>query len=225
MMGKFRDEQLTRIDHWIAGWWLLNLVLFLHVVLLDPPLWVTYFYNVFLYGIGALISYYSKLVRKIFVLATIAGILELGVDHFLVSVTGTLVYPTSLPMLLSSPVYMPLSWAIVTTQLGYLAVRLARIGGRYVAAIGPSLLAMSLIGFYEYGAFKAGIWEYVSAPLYMLGHVPLYVVIAEGLMFATLYEFVRLERPVLAGFGFAVVISVCYAGTFYVFAIAGAILS
>ncbi len=219
-MGGF----LTRTDRWILGWWLVNLVVFLHVVLFETPLWLTYVYNGLLYGIGALISYRSKLVRNVFVLGTVAGVLELGVDHFLVAYTGTLVYPESLPMLLSSPLYMPLAWAIVTTHLGYVGIRLGQRYGRTAAAAGPALAAVLVIGFYEYGAFHAGIWEYVSAPLLMLGHVPLYIVVAEGIMFATLHEFVRFERPILAGIGFAGVITVSFVGTYALFAALGTVL-
>lgn len=220
-MSVNRSIGLTKTDRRILGWWIVNLVVFLHVVLFETPLWVTYVYNGLLYAIGAVISYYSKPVRNVFVLATVAGILELGVDHVLVSFTETLVYPESLPMLVSSPLYMPLSWAIATTHLGYIGLRLSQIYGRKAAAIGPSLAALLLIGFYEYGAFHAGIWEYVDAPLLLLGHVPLYIVVAEGIMFATLHEFVRLDRPLIAGVGFAFVVTLSFVGTYVLFATAG----
>lgn len=200
----------------MAAWFLVNLVVFLHVVLFEIPLWVTYAYNGLLFVLGAAISSREPVVRSIFVLGTIAGLLELGVDHFLVDYTGTLEYPTGEAMLLSSPAYMPLSWAIVTTQLGYVGVRLNDIFGRRVAAVGPGLAAMGLVGFYEYGAYMAGIWEYVEAPLVMLGHVPLYIVLAEGLMFGSLHELVRLDRPILGGIGFAAVIGGSYALTYTV---------
>ncbi len=222
-MNRYDSLELTRLDRWMLGWWLLNLAVFLHVVLFSTPLWVTYAYNGLLYLVGAAISYRWKLVRNVFVLGTVAGVLELGVDHFLVAFTGTLVYPDSLPMLVSSPLYMPLAWAIVTTHLGYIGIRLAQVSGRKAAAAGPAITAMMLIGFYEYGAFHAGIWEYVDSPLFMLGHVPLYIVVAEGIMFATLYEFVRIERPVVAGIGFAFVITVSFVGTYTLFAILGGV--
>jgi hypothetical protein len=208
----------------MAGWWLVNLVVFLHVVLFETPLWLTYAYNGFLYAIGAAISARSRIVRRIFVLGTVAGVLELGVDRFLVTVTETLVYPDSLPVVVSSPLYMPLAWALVITHLGYLGARLNQAFGRRVAAFGPSLAAVTLVGFYEYGAYLAGIWTYVGAPFVMLGHVPLYIVVAEGVMFATLHELVSRERPVLAGVGFALVITVSYIGSYIVFAFAGGAL-
>lgn len=205
----------------MAAWWLLNLVVFLHVVLTDTPLWVTYVYNGLLYVVGAIISYREPIVRSVFTVGTVAGILELGVDHFLVGFTGTLVYPEGGPMLLSSPAYMPLAWAIVITHLGYLGVRFNEVFGRRVAAIGPGIAAMTLVGFYEYGAYLAEIWEYIDAPLVMLGHVPLYIVLAEGIMFSSLHEVVRLDRPVVGGIVFAIMISASYAVTYSVCSILG----
>ena len=216
-----RSADLTRTDWWMLGYWFVNLLVFLHVVLFETPLWVTYAYNGLLYGIGAVVSYYSKTVRNAFVLGTVAGFVELGADAFLVRFTGTLVYPDSLPMLFDSPLYMPLAWAIVITQLGYLGVRLDDAYGRRAAMAGPSLVSMLLVGFYEYGAYYAGIWEYVSAPLFVLGTVPLYVVVAEGITFATLSEFVRLERPIRAGLVFGLVIGASYAFTYVLFAAIG----
>lgn len=208
---------LMETDRLLIGWWLVNALLFAHVVVSQPPLWVTYGYNGLLYVLGAGISYVDRTVRHVFVLATTAGVVQLGADHFLVAVTGTLAYPESLPMLLSSPAYMPLAWAIVVTQLGYVAIRLAEVHGRAAAHVVPSIVAMGLIGIYEAGARIAGIWAYVDAPLLMLGHVPAYIVIAEGLMFATLVCFVRRSSPIIGGVGFGVLIGVCYAGSFYLF--------
>jgi hypothetical protein len=216
-----RSVELTRTDWWMLGFWFVNLLAFLHVVLFETPLWVTYAYNGLLYCIGAAVSYYSKMVRTAFVLGTVAGFVELGADSFLVQMTGTLVYPESLPMLLDSPLYMPLAWAIVIAQLGYLGVRLDEAYGRRAAMAGPSVVSMLLVGFYEYGAYYAGIWEYVGGPLFVLGTVPLYVVVAEGITFATLYEFVRLDRPIWAGVGFGLVIGASYAFTYVLFSIIG----
>lgn len=208
---------VTKTDRWVLGCWAVNLGLFLHVVLFETPLWLTYLYNGLLYGIIAVIGYYSHRIRNIVVLGTVAGFVELGADHFLVAVAGTLVYPESLPMLGSSPLYMPLAWAIVITHLGYVGIRVNEIYGREAAMVGPSIAAMALIGVYEYGAFYAGIWEYVRAPLVTLGHVPLFIVVAEGLIFATLHEFVQLERPLTAGVGFGLLITIIYTTTYGLF--------
>lgn len=216
-----RPVELTRTDRWVVGTWLLNLAVFLHVVVFETPLWLTYVYNGLLYGVLAIVGYYSRTVRNVLVLGTVAGVIELGVDRFLVETTGTLAYPETLPMLASSPLYMPLAWAIVITHLGYVGVRIGEVYGRAAASAVPSVAAVALVGFYEYGAFHAGIWEYVSAPFLMLGHVPLYVVVAEGIMFATLHEFVRLDRPVVAGIGFGLAITASYVGAYLLFAAIG----
>lgn len=209
------DVRPTTTDGWMFGWWVLNALCFAHVVLFPQPLLVTYAYNALLYVVGAAIASVDRTVRKLFVLATVAGVVELGVDRFLVEVTGTLVYPESAPMLLSSPLYMPLAWAIVTTQLGYLASRLDDTVGATIAALVPAGLAMGLIGVYETGARLAGIWAYESAPLLMVGNAPLYILLAEGVMFASLWYFARWDAPVVAGVGFGAVISASYVGSYY----------
>lgn len=209
------DIQLTTTDRLMVGWWGVNALVFSHVVLFPQPVLVTYAYNAILYIIGAWIAFVDRTVRKLFVLGTVAGIVELGVDWFLVEVTGTLVYPASAPMLLSSPVYMPLAWAIVTTQLGYVGYRLDEVYGWTAASIAPAVLAMGLIGVYETGARIAGIWEYVGAPLLMVGNAPLFIVLGEGVMFASLWYFVRWDSPISAGVGFGGVITASYVGIYY----------
>lgn len=213
-----RSLDPKRTDRWVLGFWILNLAVFLHVVVFETPLWLTYAYNGLLYCVGGVLASYSRRVRTPFVLGTVAGVVELVADSFLVDFTGTLVYPDGLPTLLHSPLYMPLAWAIVITQLGYVGIRLSETYGRRVAAVVPALTAATLVGFYEYGAFYAGIWEYVGAPLLLVGHVPLYVVVAEGIMFACLHEFVRLDRPVVAGVGFGLLVGASYSGTYFAFA-------
>lgn len=216
-----RRGVLTDTDRWMLGFWLVNLAVFLHVVAVDLPLWVTYAYNALLYCLGALLSYYSRTVRRVFVLGTVAGVVELGVDHFLVEHAGVLVYPDALPMLVSSPAYMPLAWAIVVTQLGYLGVRLGERYGRAAAAVGPAVTAVVLVGFYEYGAFYAGIWAYERAPLALLGHVPLFIVAAEGVMFGLLHEVARRFQPVAAGVAFGLVVTASYVASYVAFAAVG----
>lgn len=207
-------SRLRATDWYVLAWWGVNGVLFLHVVLAQPALWVTYLYNGILYTIGSVLAYEDTVLRRIFILATVAGVIELGADYFLVEVANTLVYPQTLPMLLRSPLYMPLAWAIVITQLGYLAWRLAEESSRRAAIVGPAGVAMGLIGTYETGAHIAGIWTYSHAPLLMIGHAPVFIIIAEGVMFATLYYFIRQVNPVLAGIGFGLVITLSYIGAY-----------
>ncbi|RLM59688.1 hypothetical protein DVK02_02820 [Halobellus sp. Atlit-31R] len=213
-------QSLTATDRRVLAWLGVNLVVFGHVVLFETPLWLTYAYNGLLYLVGVGIAWRSPQIRDVFVLGSVAGVLEVGVDAFLVS-TGSLVYPQSLPMLVSSPLYMPIAWALVVTYFGYLGRRLAAVAGPVAATVGPAVSAMLLVGGFEYGAHYAGIWSYATAPFAMLGTVPAFIVVAEGAMFAALYWIVRLRRPLLGGVGFAAVISVCYVGSYTLFAALG----
>ncbi|WP_147435574.1 DUF6989 domain-containing protein [Halobellus sp. Atlit-38R] len=211
---------LTATDRRVLGWLGVNLLVFGHVVVFETPLWLTYTYNGLLYAIGIGVALRSPEIRDIFVLGSVAGVLEVGVDAFLVS-TGSLVYPDSLPMLVGSPLYMPISWALVVTYFGYFGRRLDEIAGPVAATLGPAVTGMVLVGFFEYGAHYAGIWSYAIAPFAMLGHVPAFIVVAEGVMFAALYWVVRLRRPLLGGVGFAAVISISYVGSYALFAALG----
>src|SRR5262245_21599744 len=67
---------------------------------------------------------WRPLLGRLFALGLAAGILELVTDAAGEQVAHSLRYPAGEPLLWGSPYYMPLSWAIVLTQLGYLAWRL-----------------------------------------------------------------------------------------------------
>lgn len=205
---------LTRTDILMLGWLAINLLVFLHVAWVPQSPLVTYVYTTFLYILGSGISYYSNVVRRIFIIGTIAGVIELFGDYFLVKVASVLVYPSGFPMLLESPLYMPLAWTIVITQLGYLSLRLYQVYGRTAAVVGSSATAMMLVGFYESFSYNAGIWMYVSAPELMLGHAPLFIVLAEGIMFSMIHYF-RQQRPVLGGVAFGLVINASYVAMYY----------
>lgn len=223
------DQRLRppNTDHLMLVWWCLNAVVFAHVVLASPPLWVTYAYNVGLYLFGGVVATLDQTVRRIFVVGTVAGVVELGVDAFLVEVSGTLVYPIPespvLTMLFSSPAYMPLAWAILVTQIGYLAHRVEETRGRIAAAIVPTAVAIVLLSVYESGASPAGIWTYVAAPLGFLGNAPLFILAAEAAMFVALPSFLRWRSPLAAGVGFGLWISVCYVVAYYLFLSLGTI--
>lgn len=219
-MTRLQPPAKFSLTDWrVLGWVAVNVILFGHVVLSQPPLWVTYLYNGILFGIGGILAFYTQTLRRVFTLATVAGVVELGGDYFLVSIAETLVYPQALPMLVQSPLYMPLAWAIVTTQLGYLAIRLDAVYGRVAASVGPAAVATGLIWFYETGAHVAGIWSYAHAPVLMIGNAPAFIIAAEAIMFATLSYFVRRSNPLLAGVGFGLVITASYVGVYGLFAV------
>ncbi len=134
------------------------------------------------------------LVGRLLLAGFIAGICELFTDASGQYVVHSLVYPAGRLMLWTSPLYMPLSWMIVLTHLGYIAWRLrALIDWRKAALIG-GLLGAVQIPIYEEMAYYGGWWQYKPTHL-MLGHTPLYVLLFEGLIVAVLpllYD--RIER-------------------------------
>jgi hypothetical protein len=112
----------------------------------------------------------------------------------------------------------------VTVHLGYLGVRMGEIYGRRAAMVIPAVCAIGLFGLYETGAYFAGIWWYVAAPLAIVGHAPLYIVAAEAIQIATLSEIVRRDRPVVGGVVFAAVITVTFVGTYFLFGAVDSVL-
>ncbi len=123
------------------------------------------------------------LLLRLLAFGLVAGICELFTDFSGEVVAHSLNYPPGEPMLWASPFYMPFSWMVVLTQIGYLAWRLDTLGPRP-----PRWLAMILVGlwgalnipFYEEMAYHANWWRYAHAP--GLGHTPFYVMLFEGLI-------------------------------------------
>src|SRR5262245_10869225 len=66
---------------------------------------------------------WRPLVSRLLLLGLIAGLLELFTDAAGEGVAHSLVYPAGEPTLWASPLYMPFSWMIVLTLLGYLGWR------------------------------------------------------------------------------------------------------
>lgn len=169
----------------------------------------------YLLGMALARPAWRPLLARLFVLGFAAGVLELFTDFAGERVAHSLIYPAGEPLLWGSPYYMPLSWAIVLTQLGYLAWRLrglgspvplwpadesapkrrwrqsppARAGARHVplwlAVVITGLAGAALVPFYEEMAWYARWWRYTPVAL-MVGHTPLYVLVFEGLVAALL---------------------------------------
>ncbi len=130
---------------------------------------------------------WRPLLARLFVLGIVAGVLELLTDAAGESFAHSRIYPPAQPMLWASPIYMPLSWAIVLTQLGYLGWRLAGLTPRLPLALAvllTGLVGAAIVPFYEEMAYYAGWWHYAAAP--HLGHTPLYVLLFEGAVAALL---------------------------------------
>lgn len=136
---------------------------------------------------------WQPLIGRLMLLGLVAGSVELFTDAAGEQVAHSLVYPTSEPMIWQSPAFMPFSWMVVLTLLGYLGWRLAgRLTLWQAAAVG-GLVGMLIIPFYEESAWYAGWWRYTTLP--KLGHTPAYVFLFEGGIVAILPLLMRkIER-------------------------------
>lgn len=147
------------------------------------------------FGLSAIYGFYaffkgSPALQKMWVFALIAGFTELLADHYLVSFTGTLVYPTNEPMLWTSPLYMPFSWLAVLFQIGYIGWKISFKFGKVKAAIILLVLGSLIIPLYEHWAINADWWYYRDAP--MIWDVPYYISLAEGLLMLSIPFLLRM---------------------------------
>ena len=140
------------------------------------------------YGLSLLYVAYAivkkdKLLTRFIIFALAAGLTELLPDNWLVKFTGTLIYPQDEPMLMSSPAYMPFSWLVVLVQMGYLGWWASYKIGLFKASLALMVMGALLIPLYEHWAINAGWWYYINTK--MIGTVPYYIILAEGLLMAT----------------------------------------
>ncbi len=123
---------------------------------------------------------WRPLLTRLLLFAAIAGVLELATDFSGEYVVHSLFYPPHEPMLWASPVYMPVSWMVVLSQIGYLAWRLRGLAPLWLAMLLTALWGALNIPLYEELAYSARWWHY--AQVRPIGHTPLYVVLFEGLV-------------------------------------------
>ena len=150
--------------------------------------------SLYLLAVACLRPPIRPLLGRLLLAGLIAGICELFTDASGEAVVHSLIYPSNQPMLWASPLYMPLSWMVILTHLGYVAWRLRALLGLRNAALISGILGAIQIPIYEEMAYYGGWWQYKPTHL-MLGHTPLYVLLFEGLIVATLpllYD--RIER-------------------------------
>lgn len=214
------DDAITRLDRVVAAWMLLTVVAFYANFLVVQSTALTSAAAVGSYGLAlALASRYEPL-RHLVAVGTVAGLVELAGDAFLVAVADSLVYPATHPMLWASPAYMPLAWAVLVAFIGYLALRLHAVAGLAAAVVGPAVFAFVSEAGFESFASHGGGWTYVAAPAAWVGNAPLFVLVAEAAMFATTIAWVRRDW-VSGGLGMGASIVAAYAGTYWLFATLG----
>ena len=139
----------------------------------------------------------DKMLLHFLLFTMIAGITELWADKWIVE-TNTLFYPEGEPMLVDSPMYMPLSWVVVLMQIGYIAHLIHQKHSLLLATVAAGILGCLIIPLYEFLAIHAGWWHYANTSFW--GIVPKYIYLAEGLLMLTvpiLFERSQKSKPIL----------------------------
>ncbi|MEL7004895.1 MAG: hypothetical protein AAFN93_19465 [Bacteroidota bacterium] len=117
----------------------------------------------------------NQLLIKLLLFGLVAGILELWADHYSVATIKTLIYPPGEDIIVSSPTYMPFSWCIALTQLGYYSLLLVRWKGMGLAMLIMAVSGGFYIPLYEHLAKHADWWYYQNCS--MIFNAPYYIII------------------------------------------------
>jgi hypothetical protein len=134
------------------------------------------------------------LLGRLMLVGLIAGICELFTDASGQYVVHSLIYPEGELAIWTSPIYMPLSWLVTLSYLGYISWRIRALFGWRLAILLCGFLGAIDIPSFEEISYYGGWWRYVPTRL-MFGHTPAYVALFEGLVVATLSLLsYRLER-------------------------------
>jgi len=123
----------------------------------------------------------NPLVERLMIFGTIAGVMELATDYYLVDIINSLVYPGNEPMIWRSPAYMPFAWSNILLQLSFIGVLLTSRYGMIKASIILCIAGGMYIPTYEHLAKDAGWWWY-NMNTTMIFNAPLYVIICEALI-------------------------------------------
>lgn len=142
--------------------------------------------SIITYGLYAFYWIYAlrtdnPLIKRLLIFGTIAGILELFTDHYLVDTINSLVYPGDELMIWSSPAYMPLAWSNVILQLSFIGVLLTNRFNLLKASIILGIAGGMYIPLYEHLAKDAGWWWYKMNTTMVL-NAPVYVIVCEALI-------------------------------------------
>lgn len=136
-----------------------------------------------LFGFYVAFTIYTKdpIMIRLVTLGTVAGILELFTDNYLVEGIHNLVYPANEAMIWTSPAYMPFAWANVLIQLGYYGILLSKWKGWMLSSVILLVAGGMYIPLYEHLAKDAG-WWYYHQKVPMIFNAPVYVILCEGLI-------------------------------------------
>ncbi len=128
---------------------------------------------------------FRPLLSRLIVAGLVAGICELFTDASGQYVVHSLIYPIGELTIWTSPLYMPFSWLVTLTYLGYIGWRFRALLGWKIAILVCGLLGAIDIPLFEEISYYGGWWKYEPTRL-MLGHTPAYVALFEGLVVAVL---------------------------------------
>lgn len=140
---------------------------------------ITYGLYIFYWGYALFTK--NPLIIRLMIFGTIAGLLELATDHYLVDTINSLVYPGNELMVWTSPAYMPFAWSNVILQLSFIGVLLTERFGLLRASIVLGIAGGMYIPMYEHFAKNAGWWWYHTNTRMVL-NAPLYVIVCEALI-------------------------------------------
>jgi hypothetical protein len=129
-------------------------------------------------------KWHDSILKKLLLFGLFAGVTELAADNWLVNGIHSLFYPSLQVHIWASPFYMPLAWAVILVEVGYLGSLLG-MRKSLVANIGISfLIGVMFIPIFETCAKYAGWWYYESASKFL--ETPWYIILGEGLICAAL---------------------------------------
>ncbi|PTB95911.1 hypothetical protein C9994_09730 [Marivirga lumbricoides] len=186
--------------------------------------WSAFFITFLLYIFFWCYALYFKnpLLLRLTIIATIAGILELVTDFYLVETINSLNYPQNEMMLWASPAYMPFAWSNVLVQLSFIGVLLTNRLGVLKASIILCIAGGMYIPIYEHLANNAGWWNY-NPDTTMIFNAPLYVIVCEAFISLSLpaimnySEHHKLLKSIVLGIllGFWILLSAYIAVSFF----------
>ena len=131
----------------------------------------------------------DQLLGKFVLFGLAAGAVELLADDWLVAQTKTLFYEHGEPLLIDSPVYMPIAWAVILVQIWYLGYYLYQRRGLLFATLATGLIGGLIIPVYEWAAKGAGWWFYEDPGRMVLDATPYYIILGEFLLALALPAF------------------------------------
>lgn len=131
----------------------------------------------------------DTLLLKLLLMGMAGGFVELMFADPWAVRSGTLVYEGDGPFIIDSPVYMPLGWAYVLLQIGYLSWWVLQQKGFVASVAVAAFLGGTNIPLYEMLAKDAHWWYYQNVP--MMRGAPYYVILGEALIGLALPFIVR----------------------------------